>query len=78
MLTEQEVSRSWNRLFVGGVEVNAETFSKAETLLEELRPESPLYHRLQSELEEIRILKNGPKAKTAKAAKKRAPAKLKI
>ena len=73
MLTEQEVSRSWNRLFAGGVEVTAETFTKAETLLEELRPESPLYHRLQNELEEIRLLKNGTKGK----AKKR-PAKLKI
>ena len=54
MLTEQEVGRSWNRLFAGGVEVTSETFEKAEALLEELRSESPLYHRLAGELEEIK------------------------
>ncbi len=52
MLTEQEVSRSWRQLFKG--EVNSDTFSKAETLLDELRPESPLRHRLGTELDEIR------------------------
>ena len=34
--------------------VTSETFTKAEALLEELRPESPLRHRLSVELEEIR------------------------
>ena len=34
---------------------NEETFDKAEELLEEeLRPESPLRHRLSTELEELR------------------------
>lgn len=70
MLTEQEVSRSWIRLFAGGVEVTAETFTRAETLLEELRPESPLYHRLQSELEEIRELRMPKKTKGKKKAQK--------
>lgn len=53
MLTESEVSRSWQKLFKGGVftEVN---FEKAEALLDELRPTSPLRHRLMSELEELR------------------------
>lgn len=69
LLTEQEVSRSWIRLFAGGVEVTVETFSKAETLLEELRPESPLYHRLQNELEEIRELHAPKKTKKKKAQK---------
>ena len=74
MLTEQEVGRSWNRLFAGGVEVTSETFEKAEALLEELRSESPLYHRLAGELDEIKRIKSGaPKAK----AKKKAPAKVK-
>ena len=68
MLTEQEVSRSWNRLFAAGTEVTADTFSKAETLLEELRPESPLYHRLQNELVEIRELRS-PKKTKKRAAK---------
>jgi len=54
VLTEQEVSRSWARLFKG--EKNNETFAKAEVLLDELRAESPLRHRLSSELEELREL----------------------
>lgn len=53
MLTEQEVSRSWRKLFVKS-EITADTFLKAETLLDELRCESPLRHRLSSELEELR------------------------
>ena len=53
MLTEQEIERSWRRLFKD-VQVTDEKVTKAETLLEELRPESPLRHRLQSELEELR------------------------
>lgn len=52
MLTEQEVSRSWMRLLQG--EKTSETFAKAETLLDELRPESPLRHRLTAELDELR------------------------
>ena len=52
MLTEQEVSRSWRQLFKG--EVTSEAFVKAEALLDELRPESPLRHRLGTELDEIR------------------------
>lgn len=76
MLTEQEVGRSWNRLFAGGVEVTSETFEKAEALLEELRTESPLYHRLAGELEEIKRLKNGTAVKAK--AKKKAPAKAKV
>ncbi len=53
MLTEQEVARSWRALFRGG-ECNQELFDRAEQLLEELRPESPLRHRLETELTEIR------------------------
>ena len=65
MLTEQEVSRSWQRLFAG-TEVTKDTFQKAETLLEELRPESPLYHRLAAELEEIRKMKSDENKKRKK------------
>ena len=54
VLTEQEVTRSWQRLFKG--EINADTLLKGENLLDELRPESPLRHRLMSELEELREL----------------------
>ena len=52
MLTEQEVSRSWQKLLKGGL--TDETFNKAESLLDELRPESPLRHRLSCELDELR------------------------
>ncbi len=53
MLTEQEISRAWRSLFRGAQHTD-ETFAKAEILLEELRPESPLRHRLGTELEELR------------------------
>lgn len=52
MLTEAEVQRSFSRLLKGGA--TAETLDKAEALLEELRAESPLRHRLSVELDEIR------------------------
>jgi hypothetical protein len=35
-------------------EIMADTFDRAEQLLEELRPESPLRHRLAIELDELR------------------------
>ena len=53
LLTEQEISRSWRNLFKDG-EISLDAVTKAEALLEELRPESPLRHRLGTELEEIR------------------------
>ena len=61
MLTEHEVSRTWARLFAAGIEITVETLNKAETLLEELRSESPLFHRLNGELEEIRRMKKKEK-----------------
>ena len=56
MLTENQVARSWRDLFSGSAFAE-DAFEKAEVLLDELRPESPLRHRLGSELEEIRRLK---------------------
>ena len=53
MLTENEVSRSWNRLFKDG-NFSSETFDSAEEMLEELRAESPLRHRLSNELNELK------------------------
>jgi hypothetical protein len=55
LLTEQEVAGIWQRLFRGG-KYDEETISKADALLEELRPESPLRHRLGTELDELRKL----------------------
>jgi len=37
-----------------GSSFDSATFDRAELLLEELRPESPLRHRLMHELEELR------------------------
>jgi hypothetical protein len=56
LLTEQEVSRSWSKLF-RSQEVDADAFVKAEALLEELRAESPLRHRLARELVELQRIK---------------------
>jgi hypothetical protein len=53
LLTEQEVSRSWRKLFTRP-ELSEDSFAKAEALIDELRPESPLRHRLATELEELR------------------------
>jgi hypothetical protein len=55
VLTEQEVARSWRNLFKDGSFSN-DAVDKAEVLLDELRPESPLRHRLGCELEELRRL----------------------
>lgn len=53
MLTEQQINRSWQKLFRGG-EIDEAVIEKAEALLDQLRPESPLRHRLNAELEELR------------------------
>jgi hypothetical protein len=55
LLTESEVSRSWNKLFKAGSFTEA-TFERAEALLDELRSTSPLRHRLLAELDELRQL----------------------
>ncbi len=60
MLTEQEIARNWRSLFVGGA-WGEDTLAKAETLLDELRPESPLRHRLGAELDELKKLQDRPK-----------------
>ncbi|MEE9601742.1 MAG: hypothetical protein V3V75_00450 [Thermoguttaceae bacterium] len=53
MLTEQEISRSWRGLVSAG-EFDEKSAAKAEALLDELRPESPLRQRLRTELLELR------------------------
>jgi len=54
LLTEEEVQRSFRRLFAKNRTVEPDAFDKAELLLDELRPESPLRYRLQQELVELR------------------------
>ena len=56
LLTEQQINQSWQRLFNRG-QFDETTFEKAQSLLDELRPESPLRHRLGTELEELRKMK---------------------
>ena len=53
MLTENDVARSWRGLF-NGSDVTGDMLVKAESMLEELRAESPLRHRLSVELDELR------------------------
>ena len=56
MLTESTVESMFRRLMNDPTR-DEQTFEKAEELLEEeLRPESPLRHRLSVELEELRSL----------------------
>lgn len=55
LLTESTVENMFRQLMK--TDRNEESFEKAEELLEdELRPESPLRHRLTVELEELRSL----------------------
>ena len=53
VLTEAEVQRSFRKIF-NGAEAGPDDFDNGEALLDELRPESPLRHRLSVELEELR------------------------
>ncbi len=55
MLTEQEITKNWRNLFKGNG-ISEETLAKAGELITELRPESPLRHRLTTELTELRKL----------------------
>lgn len=55
MVATHQVSLRWRELFRPG-NINEETFQKAEKLLETLRPEDPLRHRLYQEMQEIRRL----------------------
>ena len=56
MLTEAQVERSF-RLLIKGPEISEKILDKAEALLQDLRPESPLRHRLASEVDELRELR---------------------
>lgn len=55
LLTEATVESSFRRLFAS-TNRDPSVFERAEELLEELRDESPLRHRLSRELEELREL----------------------
>ena len=55
MLTESQVEKSFRNM-ISKTEPCVDDFEKAEELLENLRAESPLLHRLSKELEEVRAL----------------------
>lgn len=72
LLTENEVARSWRQLVASGT-MSPDVVEKAEALLEELRAESPLRHRLATELVELQALydvKVNGAAKKTKGRKK--------
>jgi hypothetical protein len=54
LLSEKEVSRSWRNLFKDQPPITDDLVNRAELLIEELRPENPLRHRLSVELDELR------------------------
>jgi hypothetical protein len=79
MLNEGHVTMLWQNLF-RGKEITPETFKRAAELLDELRPESPLRFRLDTELDELRVMHQPEAAaskptKRKKAAPKKAPTK---
>ena len=55
MLTETDVLTMWRKLFQDH-EINDTAITQAEELLDNLRPESPLRHRLATELDELQKL----------------------
>ena len=56
MLTESEVQQSYRQLVYRN-DIDKTAIDRAENLLDELRPESPLRMRLWNELQELRKLK---------------------
>jgi hypothetical protein len=62
LLTENEIARNWRNLFHrGDLPLDDQTFEKAETLLDGLRAESPLRHRLGAELAELKKQRSAKK-----------------
>jgi hypothetical protein len=73
MINEGQVTLLWERLFQQET-ITPEGLQRADELLEQLRPESPLRFRLEKELSEIRQLQqpesSRPKKRKAQAARK--------
>ena len=55
LLTESEVQKNFRKLFTSS-DITSEALEKAENLIDQLRLESPLRHRLSEELNEIKKL----------------------
>jgi hypothetical protein len=71
LLTENEIQRTWRALF-RDQQISEDTLTRAEALLEELRPESPLRHRLDGELTELRRMRTKKPAPAKPGPKKQA------
>ncbi len=56
LLTEAEVQKNFRKILTSN-EITSESLDKAEGLIDQLRYESPLRHRLTEELDEIRKLR---------------------
>lgn len=65
MASEQQVRDEFTKLFKGTI--TEDTFSQGWKLLEQLRAENPLRHRLGRELEEIRKIQKRKNAHAQKA-----------
>lgn len=55
LLTEDQIQRRFRQIFAS-TEINGADLEKAESLIDQLRWESPLRHRLTEELDELRKL----------------------
>jgi len=55
MLTESSVEKTFRKLLTSPERTEAD-LDRAEELLDELRPESPLRHRLSVEIDELRSI----------------------
>jgi len=62
MLDERDATRKWQQLFRGQT-ITTETLVEAESLVNELHPESPLRLRFSTELADIRRLHEGKQPK---------------
>lgn len=56
VLTEKQIESSFRQLFQAGTDITPDLLDKADGLIDQLRLESPLRHRLSEELEELREL----------------------
>ncbi len=57
MLTEAQVQQSFRKI-IATPDLSGEDLDRAEELLDQIRPESPLRHRLGEEIEQLRQLQD--------------------
>ena len=57
VLTEAQVQQSFRKI-IATPDLSGEDLDRAEELLDQIRPESPLRHRLGEEIEQLRQLQD--------------------